>query len=153
MENRDEHIGRTIFEDVIDGHVERVGRRLSDGEAVGQWDGTGNTLLHYAVIGEPSAKPAMVKLLLDAGADVNATNAFRESPLHHVANIGDRATARTLIDRGANTTLQDEAGKTAAARASDESRNDFTDHTGRWQDKIAARSSGSRGPGDGGVSQ
>jgi ankyrin repeat protein len=43
----------------------------------------------------------MVRLLLDAGADIDATDAHNETPLFGAAARGDRDMVRLLIERGA----------------------------------------------------
>lgn len=40
--------------------------------------------------------------LIEAGADVNAVNEFRQTPLHKAIELGRRETAELLLDKGAN---------------------------------------------------
>jgi hypothetical protein len=55
---------------------------------------------------------AAVKLLLDAGADVNATNSAGDTVAHAVAQIGDVAMIQLLADHGAKLDVKDKAGLT-----------------------------------------
>jgi ankyrin repeat protein len=53
-----------------------------------------------------------VETLLNAGADVNATNATGRSALHHAATIRQPALANELLAHGARRDLRDASGKT-----------------------------------------
>ncbi|KAL3472288.1 ankyrin repeat-containing domain protein [Aspergillus californicus] len=57
-------------------------------EAVNQADGSGRTPLHYAC---RSGRPESVKLLLDAGANVNQGDMYRRTPLHACAEFDKRS--------------------------------------------------------------
>ena len=48
----------------------------------------------------------LTKLSLDAGLEVNAVNADRETPLHVAAHGGDLASCRVLLDAGAHVSLR-----------------------------------------------
>ena len=54
----------------------------------------------------------LTELLLDAGADVDATNAFGQTPLHVAAQSGSVEGVRALIEGGANTSAIDNEGRT-----------------------------------------
>ena len=56
---------------------------------------SGWTPLHFAAAGDASR--ALVPLLLAAGADVRATNANGDTPLHDAADSGNAAAARLLL--------------------------------------------------------
>jgi len=66
----------------------------------------------------------LARLLLVAGADVNARESGGATPLHAVAQNGDVAMARELLSRGADPGLTDDQGRTprdvAAASGADE---------------------------------
>ena len=68
------------------------------------------------MIAAVAGSPEMVKLFVDAGADVNATDVRKMTPLMLAVarNRQDPAIIRLLIDRGADLTLQSGAGETAA---------------------------------------
>jgi ankyrin repeat protein len=70
-------------------------------------DQGGATLLHHAAA---FASPATMKLLLDAGADVNAKNRRRSTPL--LWAIRDEAKVRLLLDRGAAINAPQADGRT-----------------------------------------
>lgn len=48
---------------------------------------------------------AMVKILVDAGAGINAKGSMQETPLHRAIGVGDIVTAKYLIDLGADLNL------------------------------------------------
>ena len=74
-------------------------------------DGSGGLPLHAAAF---KRNAAMVLVLLDAGADVNAQKpADGWSALHFAANSGDLVTARILLDKGAQVNLRKKDGGTA----------------------------------------
>ena len=67
--------------------------------------------LHVAVL---ERDPRMVQLLLDAGCDVNATNRRGETALIIAAFVGAQEVKEVLLAVGADESLRDEAGRTAA---------------------------------------
>ncbi len=77
-----------------------------------------STPLHWAASGDP----AIIALLLEGGADPNARNAvwtwehysatWGETPLHYAAAGGCELAIETLLDFGADPTLQDAKGNT-----------------------------------------
>ena len=74
--------------------------------------------------------PNIVKLLIERGANVNATNYYRSSPLHRMTSIPKRKlrpqgsqeryveTMKVLISEGANLNAQDRIGQTPLMKAS-----------------------------------
>ena len=60
--------------------------------------------------------PAISKLIA-ARADVNARDQFGDTPLIVACAKGNGATAALLLERGADPTLKDQEGRTAAERA------------------------------------
>jgi ankyrin repeat protein len=60
------------------------------------------------------ALQAAVRMLLDAGAAVDAQAANGDTPLHDAAENGHRAVVQVLLGHGASTTLVNGDGKTAA---------------------------------------
>jgi len=57
-------------------------------------------------------KPASVKLLIQAGADVNIQDSIKLSPLHKAALLGDTRIMNILLEAGAKTELHDINGRT-----------------------------------------
>jgi hypothetical protein len=59
-------------------------------------------------------RPAVMKLLLDHGANVNTTDALGFTPLHDAADTGDALMARMLIHHGGNKMARTNVGETVA---------------------------------------
>ena len=77
-----------------------------------------NTALHAALAGQRAAERAqVVRLLVDGGADVNATQHGGWAPIHQAAANGDRETLELLTNRGARTDVANDTGVTPAAIA------------------------------------
>jgi ankyrin repeat protein len=83
------------------GHTDSVSALLNKGAQVNacSTNALRNTPLHAAAAGRAQA---VAKLLLDAGADVNARQEGGWTPLHSVAQSGDIEFARFLVDAGAD---------------------------------------------------
>ena len=73
-----------------------------------------NTPLHAALAGR---RNDVSKMLIDAGADVNARQHGGWAPLHSAAANGDREMVELLIARGADRTAMNDAGVSAASIA------------------------------------
>jgi len=83
-------------------------------------DECGCTALHVAA---HSGDVAMAKTLIDGGLDVNAREAWEETPLHFAARCGSAEMCSLLCDAGADVNASNEAGATPlieAARACQE---------------------------------
>jgi hypothetical protein len=76
-------------------------------EAVQGMDGGGSTPLHHAAGYGPLAN---VELLINKGADVNAKNRRRSTPLHWA--IHDEAKVRLLLSKGAEVNTRQAQGRT-----------------------------------------
>jgi ankyrin repeat protein len=75
-------------------------------------DQDGRTPLMHAVLAEDT-EPAVVKLLVARGADVNATDAKQKwSPLHFAARDDKEAIVRSLLEAGAAVDAADVFGNT-----------------------------------------
>jgi uncharacterized protein len=72
---------------------------------------TGWSPLHYAATGP---EPAVVKLLLDRGAAVNAESPNRSTPLMMAAQYGSEANVDVLLARGADAGRRNDVGLNAA---------------------------------------
>ncbi len=75
-------------------------------------------LLSHAVVGRQQADEVF-HLLLESGADLNATSRIGLTPLIMAAITGRVEIIRTLLDRGADATHTDDKGKTALDWATD----------------------------------
>jgi len=71
--------------------------------------------------------PETVKVLLDAGADVNAhaRNAMKVSPIHAAAAAGQIEVTRALIERGADVNARQQEGYTPLHEAASSGKLDF----------------------------
>lgn len=79
----------------------------------------GGTPLHYASdgsVGNPNWNPkrqiAMIELLLDAGANIDATDKNGATPLHRAVRTRSSEAVECLLKAGANPTLQNKPGST-----------------------------------------
>jgi ankyrin repeat protein len=69
----------------------------------------GGSPLHQSAI---RGRNRISRLLIEAGADVNALSDLKTTPLHHAAKAARVRTARLLLERGARIDAVDENGKT-----------------------------------------
>lgn len=83
-------------------------RLLERGAAVNK---SGWSPLHYAATGP---EPAVVKLLLDRGATIDAASPNHSTPLMMAAQYGNEANVDVLLTRGADPKLRNDQGLTAA---------------------------------------
>lgn len=99
----------------MDGDITRVEMLLKRGHDVRAGDSAGYTPLHYAA---RNGHYRVCEILLQHGADVNATTpSIQSTPLHRAAIQGHATTVETLLRHGANANLRDTDGKTALHRA------------------------------------
>jgi ankyrin repeat protein len=97
---------------------------LAQGADVRAENRHGQEPLHYAVLGtpgsarwNPSAQTAMMRLLLEAGAEPNCVDRSGVTPLHRAVRTRCSAAVRTLLECGADPTLTNKNGSTPMALA------------------------------------
>lgn len=85
----------------------------ADPSASGGWPP--QSCLHKAISyesTEPQRRLTAVKMLLDAGADINAVDENGDSPLHLAAALGENSVVAELLGRGAKVDTYNERGNT-----------------------------------------
>jgi ankyrin repeat protein len=116
---------------------------LEHGARIDRADARGRTPLHCAIIGRPRVSEGylkkqgqtfkasysgpmarteadcdeVVKVLVRHGADLNAADTRRDTPLHVAAEYGDLGAVRLLLDLGADRNRRNAAGRTPAVLA------------------------------------
>jgi len=97
-----------LFEAVRNNDLRGLKSGLRDADAAKAKDSKGVPLVMYAAaFGSPEA----LRMLIDAGADVNAKNSFDATALMWAA--GDPVKARMLIEHGADVNARSKQGRTA----------------------------------------
>lgn len=104
---KDDFIGRHWITNAIDcGNVEVVLWMLSNG-ASARIDATdGYSVLHSVIERNEADKYEMMKVLIDAGADVNEFGILGYTPAHQAAMRNDVEALRILHERGADFSLR-----------------------------------------------
>lgn len=98
------------------GHIEAVAFLLEVGAEVGQVsDNLQRTTALHQGVAQRHAETALAicRLLLDAGAPVNAQQAGGFTPLHQAASRGRHELVQLLLQRGADSQLDSDSGMTA----------------------------------------
>ena len=88
---------------------------------------TGWTPLHYAASGTAQQAPAMVALLLEHHAYIDAASPNGTTPLMMAVRYGTADAARLLVQEGADPTLRNQLGLTAADFARQADRADMVE--------------------------
>jgi len=100
----------SLFEAISEGDYDIVLEQLNQGVAVNSLDDDGNTPLIMAAEGEE----AIVELLLERGADVDTQNRNGVTALIAAVKYEDTDLVSTLLQAGAQTTIRDRKGRSAA---------------------------------------
>jgi hypothetical protein len=114
---RNDALVHTFQEYVDAGNVDEVKRMLSEGFSLADTEtfGSDSALMLAADAGNRE----MVKLLVDAGADVNYANETGDTPLSNACVDGSIEVVRYLLEKGANIANVDLFGATIFDRARD----------------------------------
>lgn len=103
-------LGRPMLRRLIDGgRLEDVKRAFLTGISTEQPDAQGRTLLSYAA---GRSDVAMVRMLLEAGADIEARDGAGRTPLFHAAQADTPENLDCLVAAGADLEACDELGWT-----------------------------------------
>ena len=104
----DGHDAPLLVSAVRDGDVEAVRSLLRQGAYANAAEGDGLSTLHWAA---RSGEPEIAKILLDAGATVDArTRNGAYTPLHEASKAGNASVARVLLEAGADPAARTTAG-------------------------------------------
>jgi ankyrin repeat protein len=113
---QDRNLFTPLSHAVLQGHFEIVGVLLEHNADVDLPDKYGFTLLHNASTYSKGLE--IVRLLLKFGANPNARNNKRQTPLHLVSSWGRMEAAHILLAHGADVYAEDENGRTPLQVAS-----------------------------------
>jgi len=114
------YVGDTALHMAAAAHLVPVAEDLvARGASVRARNRRGAEPLHYAADGVPGSKAwdpdaqfAVVKLLIDAGADPNATDKSGVAPLHRAVRTRCAFAVRALLQNGADVRLENGSGST-----------------------------------------
>lgn len=109
------------------GDTAEIARQLKrDPKLATTWSGFGWSALHLAAF---SGVPGAVQLLLDRGAEINARarSKFKNTPLQAALLTGQLATAKLLLERGADPLVRQARGFTPLQEAALIGRRDLVD--------------------------
>ncbi len=84
---------------------------IEQGAYVDSRDECGNSPLMVAVSSPKRLK--LPRMLVKAGAEVNATNALSETALFHASRAGNKSAVQLLVESGANPNVVNRSGETA----------------------------------------
>ena len=114
---------------VVFGHVDSIRLLLDHKADVNLEDTEGRTALHHAIRSKriKTDRPLIVRLLLKNGANPNARNKKRRTPLHLASKRADLLeVVRLLLEHGANLDAEDKDGKTPLQLSLDRERHEVT---------------------------
>lgn len=85
------------------GHIDAINVLLKYKADIEVEDKDGDRAVHHAALGD---EPEVINLLGDMGADLNARNKRRQTPMHIAINKGNYQVVKTLLERGCHVGLQ-----------------------------------------------
>jgi ankyrin repeat protein len=106
-----------IHYQALEGRIEELARSLVDGADPSVADAAGFTPLHFAA---QSLHPEAVRILVDAGADIEARNRFGATPLLVAlgkATDDDHGVIGILLDAGADVDAENNYGVSPRSHA------------------------------------
>ena len=104
---KDHFIARHWITHAIDcGTAEVVSWMLKNGAPVIFEDDEGFSVIHSAIDREKSDRIEIMKILIVAGADINAQGINDYTPAHHAAVRNDVEALRVLVENGADLTIR-----------------------------------------------
>jgi hypothetical protein len=91
---------------------------IANGAKPNAVDEVGKTALHWAcIVGGPDVLD--VRILIDAGANMDAADSYKRTPMHVAAFFGRQPTVLGLVNAGANVDAIDRSGRTPLQLAKD----------------------------------
>lgn len=112
--------GRTVLLEAAAERMPRtVGLLLARGALPGHVDNSAKSALHLAVGSGEILRRDVIRMLVGAGADVNAVDGSGRTPLHVAAKRGARKRVRELVKSGADVGARDTMGWTPLHWAAD----------------------------------
>ena len=98
--------------------VNEMRQALKDGADVNAVDNWGDTPLHYLALGRSNdIKGELIRVLIEAGADVDVRNYRKMTPLFKAVDDGNVDHVRALLQAGANVNVRDKGGDTPLHQA------------------------------------
>ncbi|XP_064605463.1 E3 ubiquitin-protein ligase MIB1-like [Liolophura sinensis] len=104
------------------GHMEVIKSLIKHSVDMEIEDKDGDRAVHHAAFGD---EPAVIELLHRGGADLNARNKRRQTPLHIGVNKGHISVVKTLLGLSCHPSLQDSEGDTPLHDAISKKRDDM----------------------------
>ncbi len=106
-------MNRELFEALCDGDLRRAGELLSGGADINEPDEEGETILLRVIFHGCDAvqRHAVVRFMLDHGADPRLLNDAGAGPLLSALIVEDIETLRLLLDNGADPNREHELGE------------------------------------------
>jgi hypothetical protein len=112
-----------LFDAAMEGHAACVRKLITDGVNPNAVNDDGKTALHLAcIVGGPDILD--MSILIDAGANMDATDSYDRTPMHIAALFGRTPSIMGLVNAGANVDAIDRSGRTPLQLAKDYKHNE-----------------------------